>query len=86
MKANSKKALQIRSIAGPSIGIAGAGISVAFRYDGKRKTVRLSPMTSRAIGVRVPNSRGSVFFTLQADAGDGNWPVATSERVIRRKG
>ncbi len=85
-KSGSKKTLQIRSAAGPSFGIPGAGVSVTFRSAGKRKTVRLSPMSSRPTAVKIPTGRGNLYFAVQVDAGDGNWPVVTGERVIRRKG
>lgn len=82
---SSKKKLRIRSAVGPDIGVPGARLAVDFRFvGGKRKTVRTSPMTSRFGALPIPNGAGPVYFTVRADAGDGNWPYATAERTIRR--
>ena len=81
----SKKKLKIRSLVGPGVGVPGARVSVEFRSSAGRKTIRTSPMTSRPGRIAIPGGAGPLYFTVRADAGDGNWPYAASERTIRRR-
>jgi len=83
--ARSNKKLRIRSIVGPEVGVPGARVSVEFRSSAGRKTVRTSPMTSRPGRLAIPGGAGPLYFTVRADAGDGNWPFAAPERTIRRR-
>ncbi len=82
----AKQRLRIRPVVGPASGVPGADVSVDFRFNGKRKTVRTSPMTSQVRLVEIPASSGPVYFSVRADAGDGSWPFVTRELSIRRRG
>ncbi len=82
----AKQRLRISPVVGPASGVPGADVSVDFRFNGKRKTVRTSPMTSLVRLVEIPASSGPVYFSVRADAGDGSWPFVTRELSIRRRG
>ena len=83
MKSGAKKKLRVRAIASPALGIPGAALTVTFRYDGKAKTVRFAPLGSEPTSIKLPKSKGTIRFTLGADASDGSWPLETAERSIR---
>ena len=61
------------------------GITGSVRSSAGRKTIRTSPMTSRPGRIAIPGGAGPLYFTVRADAGDGNWPYAAPERTIRRR-